>query len=100
MQEPLRHIAAMRLQECLLGLGLDPFRHHHQMQAARHGQRRHQQPRHHQPRPLGIGIDIGHQRLVDLEFVGPQAADIAQRRITSAKIVDRHQHPQRLERLH
>src|SRR5574341_1852808 len=73
-------------------LALHPFGYHLEPQRAR--------DRHHRGRDGGIGgvgVDVAHEGLVDLQRVDGECLEIAERRVTGTEVVDGDPHPQSLE---
>jgi hypothetical protein len=48
---------------------------------------------------VGVGAEIAHEGLVDLDLVEREAAQIAQARIAGAEIIHRDPHPERAQRM-
>jgi len=86
-QEALAFVAALAAQAAQFGLGLDAFGgDRHAEAAAERDDRADDRLR------IVIGIEVAHERLVDLDLVERERAQIAQRRVAGAEIVHRDAH--------
>ncbi len=79
----------------MLGVGLDALGDGLQVQRARH-----LDDGLHDGAVVGVGVDVAHEGLVDLERVQREALEVAQRRVAGAEVVQRQPHALRVQRVH